>query len=102
MMILWPKWGSTNMATRRSIKDLADRLILTLSSTMSNENADAIVRDVAEEIYSDLLETPGKIVPKSQAIVHGSFGDGRRAMVLAEYEFKPDEREAEDVKDSDR
>ncbi len=81
-------------ATKNSIKDLADRLISTLDSLMPSEQADAIVRDVAESLYNDVLEIPGKItVDKSQptGIAHGSFGNGRRAMPIAKFKFEPEE-----------
>lgn len=78
------------------VKDLADRLISTLTTTMKPEQADAIVRDVATEIYTDLLGIKGSIVPDCSmpnAIVHGGFGvNGKRAAILiSSYKFKADE-----------
>jgi hypothetical protein len=78
-------------ATRKSVKDMADRLISTLDSMMPSERADAIVRDVAEELYNDVLDVKGRVVIDRDAptgIAHGSFGNGRRAMPIAKYKFE--------------
>lgn len=80
------------MASTKSVKELADKLISTLSTSMPGEQADAIVRDVAEELYNDVLNIPGKIVPTMQGIAHGSFGKGQRAIMIAEYKFEPKEQ----------
>ena len=73
------------MASRKEVKDLADRLITTLSGTMPSEKADAIVFDVATALYHDVLGIDGEIVAKNKAIACGSFG----AMNLSDYEFQP-------------
>lgn len=80
-------------ATKRSIKDMADRLITTLDSLMPSERADAIVRDVAEELYRDLLGIEGSIVvdrDQPTGIMHGGFGpNGKRAAApIAKYKFE--------------
>lgn len=80
-------------ATKRSIKDMADRLISTLDSLMPSERADAIVRDVAEELYRDLLGVEGSIVvdrDQPTGIMHGGFGpNGKRAAApIAKYKFE--------------
>lgn len=72
---------------------MADRLVSTLDSAMSSEQADAIVRDVAEELYNDVLNIKGKIVIDRDApvgIAHGGFGkNGKRAaMTIAKYKFE--------------
>lgn len=81
------------MASRNDIKDMADRLISTLDSLMPSEQADAIVRDVAEELYRDVLGVQGSIVvDRSHAtgIMHGGFGkNGKRgALPIAKYKFE--------------
>lgn len=78
-------------ASKRDVKDMADRLISTLDSLMPSEKADAIVRDVAEELYRNVLGIDGVIViDKDQptGIAHGSFGKGQRAMRIAKYKFQ--------------
>lgn len=80
-------------ATTRQVANMADRLISTLDSSMSSEQADAIVRDVAEELYNDVLGIPGSIVIDRDApigIAHGGFGaNGKRgAMRIAKYKFQ--------------
>lgn len=82
------------MANKQQVKDMADRLISTLDSLMPSEKADAIVRDVAEELYRDLLGIEGSIVvDKSQptGIIHGGFGkNGKKtALSLAKFKFEP-------------
>lgn len=82
------------MPTRGQVKGLADRLISTLDKTMPSNKADAIVRDVAEEIYIDLLGIPGNIVvdrDEPVGIMHGGFGkNGKKAaMPIARYKFQP-------------
>lgn len=72
---------------------MADRLISTLDSLMPSERADAIVRDVAEELYRDVLGIPGSIVVDREqptGILHGGFGpNGKRAaMTMAKYKFE--------------
>ncbi|HVA10601.1 MAG TPA: hypothetical protein VNG32_00345 [Candidatus Dormibacteraeota bacterium] len=80
-------------ATKKSIKDMADRLISTLDSLMPSEKADAIVRDVAEELYRDVLGIQGAIIiDQSQAtgFIHGGFGkNGKRGVAaIARYKFE--------------
>lgn len=82
------------MATKQTVKELADRLISTLDTLMPAEQADAIVRDVAEELYRDVLGVPGNIVVDRQqatGIMHGGFGpNGKRgALPIAKYKFQP-------------
>lgn len=82
------------MASKKSIKELADRLISTLDSLMPSEKADAIVRDAAEELYNDVLGVPGKIIVDTAQPVghmHGSFGKGKRHLPIAKYKFEPNE-----------
>lgn len=79
-------------ASRRQIKDMADRLISTMSTSMPSEKADAIVADVATELYRDVLDVDGRIEAKVKGYAHGSFGkdaNGKRirGMALADYEF---------------
>lgn len=79
--------------TKTDFKELADRLISTLDTAMSSDKADAIVRDVAEEIYNDVLGIKGHIVPDTDepfGIAHGGFGkNGKRgAKIIAKYKFK--------------
>lgn len=81
-------------ATKKSVKELADRLISTLDTLMPSDQADAIVRDVATELYRDVLGVDGEIVAdKDQAsgFLHGGFGkNGRKAMLpIAKYKFQP-------------
>lgn len=82
-------------ATRRSVKDMADRLISTLDSMMPSEKADAIVRDVAEELYTKVLGIQGKIiVDESQAVGHvhtGGRGKKRKVLPIAKYKFQATE-----------
>lgn len=75
------------------IKSMADRLIETLSSFTPTEKADAIVMDVANELYHDILGIEGEIVMKNKSIVHGGFGkNGRKtASIMADYKFEPRE-----------
>lgn len=80
-------------ATRRTVKDMADRLISTLDGLMPTETADAIVRDVAEELYHEVLGIPGKIVmDKSKPIARVHTGGGRgkkkQALTVAKYKFE--------------
>lgn len=78
--------------TRNSVKDMADRLISTLDSMMPSEKADAIVRDVAEELYHDLLGIPGKIVvDQNEATGHihtGGSGKKRKVLPIAKFKFE--------------
>lgn len=77
-------------ASRKSVKEMADRLISTLDSSMASERADAIVRDVAEELYNEVLGIKGSVVvDRSQptGLAHGSFGVAR----IAKYKFEPSE-----------
>lgn len=81
------------MATKNSVKDMADRLVSTLDTLMSSDKADAIVRDVVEEMYRDLLGIEGSIVvDKSQATgyMHGGFGkNGKKGMLpIAKFKFE--------------
>lgn len=81
---------------QNKVQDMADRLITTLASSMESEQADAIVRDVATELYRDVLGIDGKIVvdeSKPAGFVHGGFGkNGRKAaMTIASYKFQPKE-----------
>lgn len=78
-------------ASKRDIKDMADRLIITLDSLMTSENADAIVRDVAEELYRAVLGIDGEIVVDTTQPVghmHGNFGNGKRMLPIAKYKFE--------------
>lgn len=80
------------MTSRKQIQEIADRLISTLDSLMPSEKADAIVRDVAEELYNNVLGIRGQIVvdnTKPTGIIHGSFGKGKRAMAIRSYKFEP-------------
>lgn len=75
------------------LESIAERLTSTLDTAMPSEQADAIVRDVIEEIYHDILGVKGSIVvdaDKPVAIVHGGFGKyGRRkAVKIAKYKFQ--------------
>lgn len=75
------------MASKQQVKDMADRLISTLDSLMPSEKADAIVRDVAEELYHELLGVDGKIVvDKSQPTGH--LHAGRKMHPIAKYKFE--------------
>jgi hypothetical protein len=83
------------MATTKQVKDMADRLISTLDSLMPSEKADAIVRDVAEELYTSLLGIPGHIVvDESQAMGHMHIGSGKgrkkQMLPIAKYKFEPE------------
>lgn len=80
-------------ANKQTVKDMADRLISTLDSLMPSEKADAIVRDVAEELYRDVLGIEGSIVvDRTQAtgIMHGGFGpNGKKAALpIAKFKFE--------------
>lgn len=77
------------MSTRAEIQSMADRLISTLTTTMPSDKADAIVMDVAKELYCNVLGIEGEIVATTTGFMHGSFGNGKRAIHLAEYKFKP-------------
>jgi hypothetical protein len=84
------------MASRNQVKNMADRLISTLSSTMPVEKADAIVRDVAEELYREVLGIDGKIVlDTSQATgyMHLGGGKGRKKQMvpIGSYKYQPKE-----------
>lgn len=81
-------------ATKKSIKELADRLISTLDSMMDNDRADAIVRDVAEELYNDVLGIKGHIVvdrtqPSGHMHIGGSRGVKKHVATIAKYKFEP-------------
>ncbi len=81
------------MTSRAQVKDLADRLISTLDSLMPSDTADAIVRDVAEELYRDVLGIPGRIVvdeAQAHGYAHGGFGkNGKRGMLpIAKYKYE--------------
>jgi hypothetical protein len=83
------------MATTKQVKDMADRLISTLDSLMPSEKADAIVRDVAEELYTSLLCIPGHVVvdeSKPMGHMHVGGGKGRKKQMLpiAKYKFEPE------------
>jgi hypothetical protein len=81
-------------ATKKQVKDMADRLISTLDTLMPAEKADAIVRDVATELYRDLLDIDGEIVvDRSQSTGHvtGNFGKGKRHLPIAKFKFEPKE-----------
>ena len=85
-------------ATTRQVADMANRLISTLDSSMPSEQADAIVRDVAEELYNDVIGVPGSVVVDRDApvgIAHGGFGpNGKRgAMTIAKYKFQRREKQ---------
>lgn len=75
------------------VKELADKLISTLSSTMPSDKADAIVRDVAESLYKDLLGVDGRIVidsskPTGHMHIGGSRGVKKQMLPIAEYKFE--------------
>lgn len=93
-------WGRQQERERiaGTTQELADRLITTLDSLMPSEKADAIVRDVATELYTDVLGVPGEIVidtDQPTGMMHGGFGqNGRRAaMAIAKYKFKPEPKQ---------
>lgn len=72
---------------------MADRLIETLDTTMPGEQADAIIRDVAEELYNSVLGIPGKVVVDPTApisILDGGFGkNGKRAVrMIIKFRFE--------------
>lgn len=78
-------------ASRKSVKDMADRLISSLDTMMPSEQADAIVRDVAEELYNDVLEIKGNVVVDPAAptgTMHGNFGKGKRVLPIAKFKFQ--------------
>lgn len=80
------------MTSRKQIKEMADRLISTLDSLMPSDKADAIVRDVAEELYREVLGIDGRIVvdkSKPSGHLHGSFGKGNRYMTIGKYKYEP-------------
>lgn len=88
-------------ASRAAVKHMADRLIATLSSSMDSDRADAIVRDVAEDLYRDVLGIPGKIVvdqskPTGLAHYGGGRGVKKGVMRIADYKFQPDEMKLPD------
>lgn len=81
------------MASRKQIKELADRLISTLDTMMPSDKADAIVRDVAEELYREVLGVPGRIVVDQEqptGIMHGGLGkNGKKAALpIAKYKYE--------------
>jgi hypothetical protein len=81
------------MASKKDVQELADRLITTLDSLMPSEKADAIVRDVAESLYRDVLGVPGQIVrddSKPVGMMHGGFGkNGKRGVLsIASYKYE--------------
>ena len=81
-------------STPERVRSMADRLISTLDQAMESERADAIVRDVAEEIYHDILGMEGSVVidtDKPVTRMHGGFGsNGKRGVLtLVSYRFKP-------------
>lgn len=82
--------------TKKQVKNMADRLIGTLDSLMPSERADAIVRDVAEELYNDVLGIAGRIVidrEQPTGIMHGGFGkNGKKAALsIVKYKFEAQE-----------
>jgi predicted DNA-binding protein with PD1-like motif len=81
------------MANKQQVKDMADRLISTLDSLMPSERADAIVRDVAEELYREVLGIPGSIVvdrnqPSGHMHIGGARGVKKQILPLAKYKFE--------------
>lgn len=75
------------MASKQQIKDMADRLISTLDTLMPSERADAIVRDVAEELYNNVLGIQGNIVvDRSQPTGH--FHASKKMHPIAKYKFE--------------
>lgn len=81
------------MASARQVADMADRLISTLDSLMPSEKADAIVRDVAEELYHEVLGIKGKIVVDTAQMtghmhVGGSRGVKKQLLPIAKYKFE--------------
>lgn len=82
------------MASKKTVKDMADRLISTLDTLMPSDQADAIVRDVAEELYRDVLGIDGSIVTdKNQASGYMHIGGSRsvkkQMLPIAKYKFEP-------------
>lgn len=78
-------------ATTKQVKDMADRLISTLDSMMPSEKADAIVRDVAQELYNDVLGIKGKIVVdnnQATGFMHLGGGGGRKKQMVPIAKFK--------------
>lgn len=75
------------------IQRMADRLISTLDALMPPEEADVVVRDVATQLYNDVLQTPGKIVANIGGYIHGGFGkNGKKAAItVVNYSFKPED-----------
>lgn len=73
----------------QKIRSMADRLVSTLNTLMPSDKADAIVGEVAAELY-EVLGITGEIVVKSTSFVHGGFGkNGKKAMIVTkDYEFK--------------
>lgn len=83
------------MASKQQVKAMADRLISTLDSLMPSEQADAIVRDVAEELYRDVLGIDGQIVvDNSQAtgFLHTGGRGGRKMTPIAKFKFEPEQK----------
>lgn len=83
------------MANRKQVQEMADRLISTLNGSIDNEKADAIVRDVAEELYRDVLGLPGQVVidtdkPYARAHIGGTRGVKKQAVMIAEYTYRLD------------
>ena len=83
------------MADRKQVKNMADRLISTLASGMEPERADAIVRDVAIELYRDVLGIPGSIVvdtsqPSGYVHVGGMRGVKKTVVPFASFKFEPE------------
>lgn len=75
------------MANKQQVKDMSDRLISTLDTLMPSDKADAIVRDVAESLYRDILGIDGQIVvDKSQATGH--LHAGRKMHPIAKFKFE--------------
>jgi hypothetical protein len=78
-------------ATRRDVKELADRLIESLDTLMPSEQADAIVADVASSLYNDVLGIKGKVVVDPTApisIIHGRFGPNGEKSTIAAVKFR--------------
>lgn len=88
-------WGRQQERERLAgdVQELADRLITTLDSLMPSEKADAIVRDVATELYTDVLGVPGDIVvdtsqPTGHMHIGGARGVKKQMLPLAKYKFQ--------------
>ena len=74
------------------LKTLADALVKTLGS-MSPEQADKIVKEVAYTIYIDILGKKGRIVKTQDIYACGARFDNNNGNHFFEYEFVEDSQE---------